>query len=220
MLLTALVWLGALPGRGQEADGGIWRMFGPAEGLSTGPALTLSVSPGGSLWVHHGDVGGISVFDGYSVRHLPPVSQDYPTLHESRTGQIWAMDREGLREFRRDGWLTHRLETFRNLSDEAFADTFAEPPVMAAERNNVLVLFPSALLKVDVVLQPGQQTTGDELARFVNDNAPYFFVPRYIEFVDELPHTPTGRVRKFELRKHGVSEQTWDREKAGFIVKR
>ena len=54
-----------------------------------------------------------------------------------------------------------------------------------------------------VVRQPGEDVSAEELARFVNDNAPYFFVPRYVEFVDELPHTPTGRVQKYRLRARG-----------------
>ena len=60
----------------------------------------------------------------------------------------------------------------------------------------------------------------DELARFVNDNAPYFFVPRYLEIVADLPHTPTGRVQKFALRERGVGPNTWDRVAAGFEVRR
>jgi crotonobetaine/carnitine-CoA ligase len=77
-----------------------------------------------------------------------------------------------------------------------------------------------AELKVVVVLKPGEQLAPAELARFVNDNAPYFFVPRYIEVVDQLPQTPTGRVQKFVLRKRGVTPQTWDREAAGFELER
>ena len=42
----------------------------------------------------------------------------------------------------------------------------------------------------------------------------------YIEFLDELPHTPTGRVQKYKLRERGVTETTWDREAAGFVVRR
>jgi crotonobetaine/carnitine-CoA ligase len=42
----------------------------------------------------------------------------------------------------------------------------------------------------------------------------------HIELVDELPHTPTGRVQKFVLRERGVTPQTWDREAAGFRVRR
>ena len=56
--------------------------------------------------------------------------------------------------------------------------------------------------------------------RFVNDNAPYFFVPRYVEFVDELPHTPTGRVQKFKLRERGLTSATWDRVRAGVELSR
>ena len=75
-------------------------------------------------------------------------------------------------------------------------------------------------IKVEVVLQPGKELSPEELATFVNENAPYFFVPRYIEFVSEVPHTPSGRVRKFQLRDRGVTEATWDREAAGFTLKR
>jgi crotonobetaine/carnitine-CoA ligase len=77
-----------------------------------------------------------------------------------------------------------------------------------------------AEIKVDVVALPGACVSPDELARFVNDNAPYFLVPRYIELVDELPHTPTGRVQKYLVRRRGVTEATWDREAAGFVVER
>ena len=77
-----------------------------------------------------------------------------------------------------------------------------------------------AEIKVDVVLQPAATVKPDELARFVNDNAPYFFVPRFIEFVAELPHTPTGRVQKYMVRGRGVTDATWDRDAEGFVVDR
>jgi crotonobetaine/carnitine-CoA ligase len=77
-----------------------------------------------------------------------------------------------------------------------------------------------AEIKVDVVALPGACVSPHELARFVNDNAPYFLVPRYIELVTELPHTPTGRVQKYLVRRRGVTEATWDRDAAGFAVER
>lgn len=77
-----------------------------------------------------------------------------------------------------------------------------------------------AELKVDVVLKPGQSVTAEELARFVNDNAPYFFVPRYIEFVDELPMTPTNKVQKYKLREKGLTGNVWDRAKTDFKIKK
>jgi crotonobetaine/carnitine-CoA ligase len=59
-----------------------------------------------------------------------------------------------------------------------------------------------------------------ELARFINDNAPYFLVPRYIELVEELPYTPTNKIEKYKLRSRGVGPSTWDRIRADFELKR
>lgn len=74
--------------------------------------------------------------------------------------------------------------------------------------------------KVCVVRREGSDLTAEEVARFVNDNAPYYYVPRYIEFVNDLPHTPTGKVQKFKLKERGVTTEAWDRETAGFVVQR
>lgn len=75
-------------------------------------------------------------------------------------------------------------------------------------------------IKICVVLHPDAPATEEELARFVNERAPYYFVPRYVELLDELPHTPTARVQKFRLRERGVTATTWDRDAAGFTVTR
>ncbi len=77
-----------------------------------------------------------------------------------------------------------------------------------------------AELKVCIVTKPGESATAEGIARFVNDNAPHFFVPRYIEFVDELPLTPTGRVQKYKLRERGLTPETWDARAAGFKLTR
>lgn len=75
-------------------------------------------------------------------------------------------------------------------------------------------------IMLDVILKPGHALQPEELARFINDNAPYFFVPRYIHFVDSLPYTPTNKVQKFRLRERGVTATTWDARAAGFKVER
>ena len=49
------------------------------------------------------------------------------------------------------------------------------------------------------------------LVRWLYDRLPYFMIPRYIEAVDELPRTPTGRVQKFELRNREPGT-VWDRD--------
>ncbi len=75
-------------------------------------------------------------------------------------------------------------------------------------------------IKVDVVLKSGQVLAPKDLATFVNANAPYFFVPRYIEIRDALPLTPTNKVEKYKLRQQGVGPNSWDRIASGFEVRR
>jgi len=75
-------------------------------------------------------------------------------------------------------------------------------------------------LKLDVILKDGASLMPVALAQFINDNAPYFFVPRYIEIVDSLPYTPTNKVQKFKLRERGVTSATWDGQAEGFKAQR
>ena len=67
-------------------------------------------------------------------------------------------------------------------------------------------------LKVCVVAADGQQIDPFELCKFIDQKAPYFFVPRYVDVLDELPMTPTNKIQKFKLRERGNTAQTWDRE--------
>ena len=75
-------------------------------------------------------------------------------------------------------------------------------------------------IKLDIILRPDHAVSAEELARFINYNAPHFFVPRYIEFVSELPYTPTNKIQKYKLREKGLTENTWDARRAGFTVQR
>jgi crotonobetaine/carnitine-CoA ligase len=138
------------------------------------------------------------------------------------TGDLGRRDEDG------DWFFVDRKADFirykgRNVSSfEIEAAVAAHPAVAECAAHGVrsAELEHEAEIKVCVVRRPGAAVSPEELARFVNENAPYFFVPRYIEFLDELPHTPTGRVQKFRLRERGVTPATWDREQAGFRVVR
>jgi crotonobetaine/carnitine-CoA ligase len=58
--------------------------------------------------------------------------------------------------------------------------------------------------------QPGSEIDPLDFCKFMDENAPYFFVPRYIEVVDEFPATPTNKTQKFKLRERGIGPTTWD----------
>jgi acetyl-CoA synthetase len=61
-----------------------------------------------------------------------------------------------------------------------------------------------AVVKAFVVLAAGNEPS-DELAReissFVRERHSAYAYPRRIEFVDELPKTLTGKIRRIELRE-------------------
>ncbi|KUI39241.1 AMP-binding protein [Mycobacterium sp. GA-2829] len=62
---------------------------------------------------------------------------------------------------------------------------------------------------VAIVLKPGAfDTSEDEIWSFCHERMARFQVPRYIEFVDALPKTPTGKVEKFKLQEAGVGPST------------
>ncbi|WHZ10948.1 MAG: Long-chain-fatty-acid--CoA ligase [Burkholderiaceae bacterium] len=71
-----------------------------------------------------------------------------------------------------------------------------------------------------VVLRAGLTLDPVELIRFCEPRMAYFAVPRYLDFLMELPTTENGKVQKFKLRERGITPTTWDREAAGIVVKR
>jgi len=71
-----------------------------------------------------------------------------------------------------------------------------------------------------VVLGDGMELDEAVLARYINDNAPYYFVPRYIEIMAELPLTPTQKIQKHKLRERGLTSDSWDAVSAGFEIER
>jgi carnitine-CoA ligase len=71
-----------------------------------------------------------------------------------------------------------------------------------------------------IVLKPGQKIAPEDLLRYCEPRLPYYALPRYLDFVDELPTTENGKVRKTELRARGVTATTWDRERTGYKVAR
>lgn len=66
-------------------------------------------------------------------------------------------------------------------------------------------------IKACVVLRDGVVVAPAHLLAFLDDRLPYFMVPRYVEFLIELPKTPTAKIRKQQLRDRGLTPDTYDR---------
>ncbi len=64
---------------------------------------------------------------------------------------------------------------------------------------------------VFLVPEPGAEISAEEIWAFADKQLPAFAVPRYLRVVDELPKTPSEKVRKMVLREQGVDDDTHDR---------
>lgn len=73
---------------------------------------------------------------------------------------------------------------------------------------------------VAVVLQPNQTMEPEELLDYLQNRLAYFQMPRFIDFIEALPKSKVHRIMKRFLKERGVTETTYDREKAGYEVKR
>jgi carnitine-CoA ligase len=71
-----------------------------------------------------------------------------------------------------------------------------------------------------IVLREGAVLRAEELIEFCEPRLAYFAIPRYVDFVDELPLTSNGKVEKYKLRERGVTPSAWDREQAGYVLRR
>jgi len=76
--------------------------------------------------------------------------------------------------------------------------------------------------EVMIVLVPkkGKSIDPKNLLKFLERKMPYFMIPRFIRVEKSLPKTGTQRVQKSKLREKGITKDTWDREKAGYKIKR
>jgi crotonobetaine/carnitine-CoA ligase len=138
------------------------------------------------------------------------------------TGDMAVRQEDGLYYFadRKKDYIRYKGRNLSMFEVEHVIDQHPAVADVAAYGIQSAELESESELMVAVVRRPNAQVTAQEIARFVNEQAPYFFVPRFVEFIPELPRNAHGRIQKEDLRAQGVTGSTWDREAAGFIVKR
>jgi carnitine-CoA ligase len=88
---------------------------------------------------------------------------------------------------------------------------------------SVVVGVPSPLgeedVKAFVKVRPGATVEPRELFEFLGRELPFFMVPRYLEFLDEIPKTANQKAQRY-LLKGRRSEREVDREKLGIVPPR
>lgn len=65
-------------------------------------------------------------------------------------------------------------------------------------------------IKVYIVLKEGEIIPPEDIIKLSQEKLPAFMVPRYIEFVNELPKTASEKVQKMILKNRGIGA-AWDR---------
>jgi crotonobetaine/carnitine-CoA ligase len=96
------------------------------------------------------------------------------------------------------------------------------PAVLEAAAVPVAAELGEDELMVYLVSAPDCRVTFAEIIEFCNENMPYFMVPRYLDFIDSLPKTPSEKIEKYKLKLAAAEhkDELWDREAAGIVVRK
>ncbi|MCP4576623.1 MAG: ATP-dependent acyl-CoA ligase [Deltaproteobacteria bacterium] len=130
-----------------------------------------------------------------------------------RSGDLFYADAESNLYFvdRSSDSMRRRGENISSFEVESIIEKYPDVESCAAFG------VPSELAEDDVMVwvKPKAGTRPD-LKQLVNhcvENMAFFMIPRYIDIVEEIPRTGTLRAQKAGMKKQGVTEKTWDREK-------
>jgi crotonobetaine/carnitine-CoA ligase len=137
------------------------------------------------------------------------------------TGDLGWMDEDGFLYFvdRKKDIIRRRGE---NISSQEVEDVIKRHPNVL---DCAVVAVPSELgedeVKAYVLPVQGAVVSPEDVVYWCADNLAYFKVPRYLEMREDLPRTPSLRVRKDLLRqeKEDPTEGCFDREAAGIKLR-
>lgn len=138
------------------------------------------------------------------------------------TGDLGRMDEDGYLYFvdRKKDIIRRRGE---NISSQEVEDVIRRHPDIL---DCAVVAVPSELgedeVKAYVLPRQGVTLSPEDVVYWCADNLAYFKVPRYVEMREDLPRTPSLRVRKDLLRKEreDPTQGCFDREAAGIKLRR
>jgi crotonobetaine/carnitine-CoA ligase len=143
-----------------------------------------------NFWFHTGDAG-----------------------HIDERGYVWYIDR--IKDtIRRRGENISSYEVEAVLLEHPAVEEAAAVAVKAEQGREDEVL---ACLVLNPDVDPPRP---EDLLDFCVPRMPYFAVPRYIEFLSEIPKTPSAKIQKNKIRDRGLGPSSWDRESVGYKVRR
>jgi carnitine-CoA ligase len=137
-----------------------------------------------------------------------------------RSGDLAYQDDDGYFFFvdRKNDFMRRRGENISSFEVEKIIN--GHPQVLESAAYAVPSELGEDEVMVAVVLQPGAELDPLDLMQYCEAHIAYFMIPRYIRIVDAFPKTATERTMKYQLKSQGVTLDTWDREAAGYTLRR
>jgi len=117
------------------------------------------------------------------------------------TGDIAVVDEEGyfsIVDRKKDMIISGGFNIYPRDVDEVL---FTHPKVLEACAIGVPDQYSGERVKAYVVLKPGETSTPIEIIDYCKDNLVKYKVPKYVEFVVELPKSAVGKILRKELKK-------------------
>jgi crotonobetaine/carnitine-CoA ligase len=136
------------------------------------------------------------------------------------SGDLAVMDEEGFFYYkgRKKESIRRRGENISAWEIESVVNH--HPAVLESAAYDVPSELGEDEVKVEVILKAKASLSPEELLDHCQGKMAHYAVPRYVEFVESLPKTETQRNQYGKLRERGITEDTWDREAAGYRVAR
>jgi long-chain acyl-CoA synthetase len=168
------------------------------------PGVELRLVDEGGRPVEEGDPGeivvrGDNVFTGYW-----PDGADGPVDGWFPTGDVAYLDADGdlfLVDRRKELVLVSGFNVYPREVEDVLA---AHPDVREAAVLGVPHPYTGETVTALVVLEPGAHPSVDDLVAHCTRSLARFKCPTTVEFVDELPHSATGKVSKGRLRERSA----------------
>lgn len=174
------------------------------------PGFNISIVDDKGNRANDGDVGQIVVdINGFAYFFLGYLQDEEKTAEKIKeqwfyTGDLASIDEDGYYWFqgRADDIISsagYRIGPFEVESCLIEHSAVAEAAVIGKPDENK-----GEIVKAYVVLHPSYEPTdslGEELSLFVKTKLSKHQYPREIEFIRELPKTPSGKIQRFILKK-------------------
>jgi crotonobetaine/carnitine-CoA ligase len=133
------------------------------------------------------------------------------------SGDLGYVDDEGFFYFagRQKDAIRRRGENISSFEIEEVVDS--HPAVLESAAFGIPSELTEEDVKVSVVLRPDTSLSPEDLIHFCEGRMAKFMLPRYVEFMTELPKTPTQKVEKHFLKEQHLERPVWDREASVWI---